>query len=52
MTDRELEKCKNDCIVFKGTDSINELLDYVLYFKGEPKQLNNKFVKKIIHISS
>ena len=34
LTDRENEKCIKECIVFKGTDSINEMLDYVLQFKG------------------
>ena len=36
------EKCKKDCIVFKGTDSINGMLDYVLQFKGETKKLITK----------
>ena len=36
------EKCKKDCIVFKGTDSINGILDYVLQFKGEAKKLITK----------
>ena len=30
ITDQESEKCRNDCIVFKGTVRINELLDHVL----------------------
>ena len=34
----EQEKCLNDCVVFKGTDCINEMLDHVLSFKGEPKK--------------
>ena len=29
------QKCERDCNVFKGTDSINELLNNVLQFKGE-----------------
>ena len=35
ITQREYEKSRKDCIVFKGTDSINEMLDYVSQFKGE-----------------
>ena len=30
ITQREYEKCKEDCIVFKATDSINEMLEPVL----------------------
>ena len=45
ITNRELEKCKKDCIVFKGTDSINEKLVYVLQLKGDPKTVKNKIIK-------
>ena len=45
ITKRDYEKCKEDCIVFKETDSINEMLHHVLQFKGEPKRVNNKIVK-------
>ena len=38
ITEREYEKCRKDCIVFKGTDSVNEMLDYVLQSKGEAKK--------------
>ena len=41
-TQRENEKCNKDSIVFKGTDSINEMSDYVLQFKGEAKRINKK----------
>ena len=33
---------KRDCILFEETDSINEVLDHVLQFKGEVKKVNNK----------
>ena len=46
ITQREYEKCTKDCIVFKGTDSINKMLDYVSQFKGETTKVNNKIVKK------
>ena len=36
---------KNDCIVFKGLDNINKMLDYVLQYKRGPKRINNKIVK-------
>ena len=45
ISEKEYEKCKKDCIVFKATDSINEMLDYVIQFKGQPKRVNNKTVK-------
>ena len=41
ITQREYEKCRKDCIVFKRTDSNNAMLDYVLQFKGEAKKVNN-----------
>ena len=34
ITEKEYKKCLNDCVVFKGTDCINELLDHALAFKG------------------
>ena len=37
---------QKDCIVFKGTDGINEILDQVLQFKREPKKCNKKMLKK------
>ena len=38
ITEREYEKCRKICIVFKGTDSIKEMLDYVLQVQGERKK--------------
>ena len=29
LTQREYEKCRKDCIVFKGISSINRMLDHV-----------------------
>ena len=49
MTEREYEKCRNDCIVFKETESIEEMLDYVLQFKGEPKK-NKKIVEYNLYL--
>ena len=43
ISGKEYRKCLNDCIVFKGLDKINKMLDYVLQFKGEPKRINDKF---------
>ena len=37
ISEQEYQKCLNDCVVFKGTDCINEMLDHVLSYKGEPK---------------
>ena len=45
ISEQEYQKCLNDCVVFKGTDCINEMLDHVLSFKGEPKKVKNKIVE-------
>ena len=42
ISEQEYQKCLNDCVVFKGTDCINEMLDHVLLFKGEPKKSEMK----------
>ena len=45
LSEKEYEKCLNDCVVFKGTDCINEMLDHVLSFKGEPKLVKSEIVE-------
>ena len=50
ISEKENQKCLNDCIVFKGLDNINKMLDYVLQFKGEPKRINNKIVKYNLYL--
>ena len=45
ISEQEYQKCLNDCVVFKGTDCINEMLDHVLSFKREPKKMKNKIVE-------
>ena len=50
VTQREYEKCTEDCIVFEGTDNINKLLDYVLQFKGEAKKVNKKIVNQNLYL--
>ena len=50
ISENEYQKCLNDCIVFKGLDNINKMLDYVLQFKGEPKRINNKVVKNNLNL--
>ena len=42
ISEQEYQKCLSDFVVFKGTDCINEMLDHVLSFKGEPKKIKNK----------
>ena len=49
IPNRETEQCKKDCIVFNGTDSINEMLDHVLEFKGEAKRVNIRIVKYTLY---
>ena len=45
ISEKEFPKCPNDCVVLKGTDCINELLDHILLSKGEVKKVNNKIVE-------
>ena len=45
-----IKKCLNYCIVSKGMDSINEMLDYALQFEGEPKRVINKIVKYNLYL--
>ena len=49
-TDQEYENCKKDCIVFKGTHSINEKIDHVLQFKGEFKRVDNKLFNYYMYL--
>ena len=39
ITERELEKSREDCIIFKGTNCINEISDHVIEFTGEAKRV-------------
>ena len=32
ISEKEYQKCLYDCIVFKGLDKVNQMLDYVLQF--------------------
>ena len=38
ISEQDYQKCLNDCVLFKGTGCINEMLDHVLSFIGEPKK--------------
>ena len=50
ISEQEYRKCLIDCIVFRGTDCINEMLDHVLSFKGEPKKFKNKIVEYNLYL--
>ena len=50
ISKQEYQKCLDDCVVFKGTDCINEMLDHVLSFKGEPKKVKNKIVEYNLYL--
>ena len=50
VTERENEKCRRGCIVFREVDNINEMLDYVLQFKGGAGRINNKIVKYTLYL--
>ena len=45
ISEKDYEKCLYDFVVFTGTDYINEMLDHVLSFKGEPKKVKNRIVE-------
>ena len=50
ISEQEYQKCLNDCVVFKRTDCINEMLDHVLSYKGEPKKVKNKIVEYNLYL--
>ena len=50
ISEQEYQKCLNDCVVFKGTDCFNEMLDHVLSLKGEPKKVKNKIVEYNLYL--
>ena len=50
ITEKEYQKYLDDCVVFKGTNSIIEMLDFVFRFKGEHKKLKNEFVEKKLYL--
>ena len=50
ISEQEYRKCQNDCVVFKGTDCIIEMLDHVLSFKREPKKVKNKIVEYNLYL--
>ena len=50
ISEIQYQNCLNDCFVFKGLDNINEMLDYVSHFKGEPKRVNNEIVKYNLYL--
>ena len=50
ISEKECQKCLNDCFVLKGLDNINKLLDYVLQYKGEPKRIDNRIFKYNLYL--
>ena len=51
ISEQEYQRSLNDdCVVFKRTDCINEMLDHVLSFKGEPEKIKNKIVEYSLYL--
>ena len=50
ISEQEYQKCLNDCVVFKGTNFVNEMLDLVLSFIGGPKKIKNKIVEYNLYL--
>ena len=50
MSEKDYQKNLNDCVVFKGTDCMNEMLDHVLSFEGEPKKKSKEKLLNKIYI--
>ena len=50
ISEKKHQKCLNVCVVFKGTDCINELLDLVLSLKGETKKIKSKIVEYNLYL--
>ena len=42
ITEKEYQKCLTDCVSFRGSGCIIELLYHVLSFKGESKKIKIK----------
>ena len=47
ISKKDNEKCLNDCVIFKGTECINEMLGHVLSFKREPEKSKMKLLNII-----
>ena len=50
ITEKEYQKCLNDCVVFKGSGCNIEMLDHILFFKGEVKKVKNEIVEYNIYL--
>ena len=46
-TEKKFQKCLNGCVVFKESDSNNDMLDHVLSFKGKLKKSKLRLLKII-----
>ena len=39
---KNIKNVKMIPVVYTGTDCINQMLDYIITFKGEPKKVNGR----------
>ena len=47
ISQKEYQNCLKDCVVFKGSDCINEILDHVSSFKAAAKKSKMRFLNTI-----
>ena len=50
ISEQEYQKCLIDFVVFKEIDCINEMLDHVLSFKGDPEKIKYKIVEYFLFL--
>ena len=50
IIEKKFQKCRNDCVVFEGTDCFNEMFDHVFLLKDEAKKVINKNVEYNLYL--
>ena len=50
ISEHENQKCLKDCVVFKRSDCVKDMLDHLLSFKGEAKKIRKKIVENNLYL--